>query len=542
MKPNRKKFLAPLLGLILLLGGLALGAITLNFASIWVIVICTIGLGLYLTLFFSGAPKASRGKTISSVLTLIFLVGCFACLFELSENRKWHWDLTEGRNYSLSPQSISYLESIDRDVKIIAFARPASLRSVTKYLKRCALYNNRIAFQVSDPEAEPESLKDIDSNNPPDHVDYNETWIITYKDADGRRVVDQKKKFTGYRPASFTNGSYEEAVVNTLAQMESQESMTLYFLRKHGEVEVMADPTGNDRRPTISVLRRELQQRSIKLKSLDVMNLTYVPEDCDVLVVACPKIDLAVAEAEIIGNWLAKGGKAIFLMNPPQRRDTNLHNFSWLFRQFGMRVQTESVIFDDTAMSLQSRKQYQFPLYEFDLDHAITQDYYRRDRMFFAWAMPASGSPEAEAFNYTPLFYASPQSWAMAKNNAIAYVQSKQFQHPENYQQQVLSAAVSLSILNENSDKTMQIFFFGDGNRFLDGDIGIPQIKVLFNALNWMGDRKARIIVPPRKLKNTPSRIEPFQLQMMVAWIVIIIPAFILFGGLGLTTMRRQMR
>ncbi len=70
-----------------------------------------------------------------------------------------------------------------------------------------------------------------------------------------------------------------------------------------------------------------------------------VPDDASVLVVAGPKTDFFPAEVDMLKKYLAKGGKIMLLLDPPDRSDSPpLTNLIALAKDWGIDVGTNIVV------------------------------------------------------------------------------------------------------------------------------------------------------------------------------------------------------
>src|SRR5207248_2632507 len=75
-----------------------------------------------------------------------------------------------------------------------------------------------------------------------------------------------------------------------------------------------------------------------------------VPDDATVLVVAGPKTDYLPQELDLIRGYLAKGGKLLLMVDPPERADspalTNLIAFA---KEWGVNVGND-IVLDQSGM------------------------------------------------------------------------------------------------------------------------------------------------------------------------------------------------
>ena len=69
---------------------------------------------------FSDSFRAARWvRLVNLLLQAAFFLSLFAGLNYLSQNHSWRFDVTANRRHSLSPETKSYLTTLERDVNII---------------------------------------------------------------------------------------------------------------------------------------------------------------------------------------------------------------------------------------------------------------------------------------------------------------------------------------------------------------------------------------------------------------------------------------
>ena len=109
------KFL-PVLGLIVFLGGILLLSSSGEFRNPRYWTVCGLGTLLFLTVFLQGSNKNISGF-VFNLLTVIFFGGTLVCVFEIAQNRKMEWDVTQGKVNSLSKESIGYLRTLQTPIQ-----------------------------------------------------------------------------------------------------------------------------------------------------------------------------------------------------------------------------------------------------------------------------------------------------------------------------------------------------------------------------------------------------------------------------------------
>ena len=72
-----------------------------------------------------------------------------------------------------------------------------------------------------------------------------------------------------------------------------------------------------------------------------------MPKDAAAVIVASPKKDLSDDEAVMLNDYLAKGGRALFLVDAMSTNAVILDNFNKLLHQFGIDTTNNVVVEED---------------------------------------------------------------------------------------------------------------------------------------------------------------------------------------------------
>src|ERR1043165_8085593 len=71
-------------------------------------------------MFTPGSFRTARWlRTLNLVLQAVLFLTLFGGLNYLARNHAWRFDLTRQRNFSLSPETLSYLRNLQRPVRIV---------------------------------------------------------------------------------------------------------------------------------------------------------------------------------------------------------------------------------------------------------------------------------------------------------------------------------------------------------------------------------------------------------------------------------------
>lgn len=236
------------------------------------------------------------------VAVLVYLVGA---QFERS------WDLTGDQRRSLAPQSLQVLDQLDDllagkgdaspekggegpsgadQVMVYGFFQKLdTARDVTEaILKNCAQRSRSFRYEILDPEVEPDLFREF-----------------------GLRTVRTLVVVVGDRRTTLEQPD-ESALLSAVYRLASGRLSRLMFLGGHGE-----HLLDSNERPGYASCALALSDQGYGVRPLELAGGARVPDACDVLVIAGPRLDPAPGETAAIDAFLARGGSVLMLTDPP---------------------------------------------------------------------------------------------------------------------------------------------------------------------------------------------------------------------------------
>ena len=217
--------------------------------------------------------------------TLIVLAIIVAANWFVSQHDK-HWDLTPGKQYSLSPQTLKLLKGLNQPVTIYAFDHKDAFRENRDLLQNYSSASRHVTVQYVDPDREPGLARQY--------------GIQTY----GTVVVATGDRH--YAAPSVT----EEGVTNALIRvLKGQKSV--YFVEGHKERSLDDTERGG-----YDHLKKALSNENYDVKTLTLMPKNEVPSDCALLVIAGPQYDYVQPEVDAIEKYVKDGGRLLVMLDP----------------------------------------------------------------------------------------------------------------------------------------------------------------------------------------------------------------------------------
>jgi len=225
------------------------------------------------------------------------------------------WDWTETHLYSLSEQTETVLDGLDRDVEATMLLQPGTqLYAPTKeILERYAAKSGRFTARVLDPEKNLTEVKRL-----VDEVGLSSLDVVVFESGDERRVVEASAladfDYSGLQyggSPTMTGFKGESAFTSVIQELVEQRKPTVRFTTGHGERSL--DGYDDDGLGRIAEL---LGKENLDLESWASLGQADVPEGTDLLVVAGPRVNFVPPELEAFGRYLDGGGRMLVLLDP----------------------------------------------------------------------------------------------------------------------------------------------------------------------------------------------------------------------------------
>ena len=251
----------------------------------------------------------SRGARYGAYATVytIVIVAVLGAINFLANRYDKSYDATANKQYSLADQSIKIVRTLPRDVTITYFDKATQFPVARDLLDRYANLSPKLHIVYVDPDKKPQIAK--------------AAGIRTY----GSIVVDSGTKKEEAKSLS------EEEVTGALIRSLKSGQHVACFVTGSGEASI--DDTSG--RGGLGSAKEALEKNNYKVQSLNLLQTAAknaapaapgaaptpgkiaVPDDCTLLVVAGPQHDYVQPEADAIKAYVEKGGKALFLLDPP---------------------------------------------------------------------------------------------------------------------------------------------------------------------------------------------------------------------------------
>jgi ABC-type uncharacterized transport system involved in gliding motility auxiliary subunit len=409
-------------GLILLAGVALLGtagaihAIFLE-ATIWTALLAAGGLallawGAYALRSDLGAMIRRRRGEI--VLYTVGVVGMLSALAYLSAIFNVRFDMTEEGRYSLSEQTVTMLEGLDKAVHITFFHDPLMRETVELY-QLIAKQTDKVTVEFYDPMLNPAQARMRG-------VQFAGTAIMESED---RKLQ--------------VNGSSETDIANGILRVSMGVQQSVCFLDGHQEPDPFSQETHDHmegaaghshglgaqyvlhQQHGMAKARNALEAMNYKVEKVLLARSASADalSHCALLVVAGPKLALLPMEVVAIRDYLIAGGDAFFMLDPFVR--TGLEP---VLLEYGI-VADDTIVIDDSSHFWADPSSPAVTEYNY---HQIARDL---PLTFFPGARSLSPTPDRiPGVNVIPLVNSSKQSYGETDPQRASFDKGKDLAGP----------------------------------------------------------------------------------------------------------------
>lgn len=261
------------------------------------LVIGALGLAGFIFLDPEGLVRSLSGRSGQYAVATIFVSALFVFLvfvvyWGIQALKLPPFDATELQKYSLSTPTIDLLSKMQDEVRAIAFVadNDAETRDeVDGWLKQYALYSGgKITYEFADADRDPALAAQWEVDRQPAVV------FIKGEQSANASLID------------------ESSLTGALAKILSGEARQAYIVVGHGEksLEEFGDLGLSDAKSL-------LENANFQIEELNLFTDPSVPEDADLVIIAGPQTRFSDAETAALQAYLDRGGKLIFMYDPP---------------------------------------------------------------------------------------------------------------------------------------------------------------------------------------------------------------------------------
>jgi ABC-type uncharacterized transport system involved in gliding motility auxiliary subunit len=485
-------------------------------------------------------------RTLNLILQAVLFLTLFGGLNYLARNHAYRYDLTSQRRYSLSAETLSYLQDLPSPVRIVVtLTEDRDNEEIAQVYRDMRGLLREYAYATEGDENRKITVDYLDvyqRRREADLLGIEEANQIVLICGDRRRTVmlsEIYKVENGIKRVAFQG---EQAITSAILDVSNPAKKKIYFLTGHGELSPdVVDPIRG-----LSELRGALRQRNFEVDTLNLGQTRKIPTDASLLVAVAPQGQFQPLEQELLRQYLAANAGRLILLLAPGRP----HGLEELLLDWGMVVD-DDVIQDTASQDMTEEREL---LLRALTPHPVTQtliDFSLQPRIGPARSVrPDPGRSTGNGLNVTTLAATSTTAWG-----EVSYRQRTAFEYnpgvdirpipgmepPDRLGVIVASERVAVRDNLPFSVRGGRLIVFGTGDLIANNRIAIVDNQNIFlGAVNWMVDRDTNFSMPARVIERFQLSLSASELTRLRYSLLLALPSAAAFLGLVVYWSRRR--
>lgn len=459
-----------------------------------------------------------------AVASILVVLGILVAINYLSLRHNKRWDLTAAKQFTLSDQTKKILQSLEKPVQVKVFAQPDDFTRFRERLDEFSYTSPKVSVEYVDAVKYPSRANQY-------KVEALGTVVMEY---DGR--------------TERVTSDGEQELVNGLVKVVQGRQLKVYFVQGHGEHDVDASD-----RPGYSAVKSSLGSDNYTVDKIVLAQQKEVPTDASVVVIAGPRTDFLANEIEMLKAYLKRGGKVLFMLDPPARADSpEITSLVTLLKDWGIDV-GRNVVVDVSGLGQLFGAGAEVPVAAKYSPHPITEGFRLMTGYPLARSVGTISGNSSGRFPQT-LVETSASSWAESDIKTLTTAGEVQREPEKGDKEGPISLAAAVSAPAEaattpapaanKSDDTpkpeTRIAVFGDSDFVANQWLGIQGNRDLFlNTVNWLAQQENMIAIRPKDPQDRRITLNRDRQSLIKYLTLLIIPGLILLAGVQTWWRRR---
>ena len=488
---------------------------------------------------FADSFRAARWiRLINLLLQAAFFLTLFAGLNYIALNHAWRFDVTANRRHSLSPETKSYLERLERDVTIIVtLTENAEEEDYAQAYRDVSGLLREYVYLTRERSPGRITVKYVDvyqNKREADALGVNQPNVVVLKTDRSSTVKTIEDLYTIKKKIGREAFKGEAVLTAAVLDVAMSEKKKIYFLAGHGEMSV--DSVDGVR--GLSRLRDQLRQRNFAIEGINLSLTKRVPEDASLVIVASPQGRITPLEEELLRTYLTtRAGRMIMMIDPGVPVGLENLLFDW-----GVSLR-DNLILDTNANYITENGDLILSHY---LPHPITQVII--DNSLFPVVGPARvamediSRPADDGLSVKVLAATSPTAWGESSYRLRNYnytpgqdLRSRTGLGVLVISERLKPAALPLSV------RGGRLAVFGTGDLVTNNRIINPgNFALFYNTFSWAVDRDTQLNIPARPVERFKLSLSQEELGRLRLGLLFIVPGVVALLGVFVYWTRRN--
>ena len=278
---------------------------------------------------------AMKGGSYSLVMTAVVLaILIVANIFvSVMPTTLTKYDISSSKLYSITSNTKVVVNNLQQDVTIYWVVQADEEDEIIEnLLGKYESLSSHIDVVKKNPDVFPTFTEQYTDEEVPNNsiiVESGERYrYISYND-----IYETEMDYYSYT-YNVTGFDGEGAISSAIDYVVTEDLPQLYVLEGHGEGDL----------PT--TFADSLEKENVVLNSISLLTVDEIPEEADALMIYAPQSDISEAEATMLSDYTANGGKLLVIAGPVHEVEfTNLNN---LLSDYGVTI-AEGIVIEESS-------------------------------------------------------------------------------------------------------------------------------------------------------------------------------------------------
>ena len=274
---------------------------------------------------------AMKGGSYSLVMTAVVLaILIVANIFvSVMPTTMTKYDISSSKLYSITSNTKVVVNNLQQDVTIYWVVQAdAEDQVIENLLGKYESLSSHIDVVKKNPDVFPTFTEQYTDEEVPNNsiiVESGERYrYISYDE-----IYETEMDYYSYT-YNVTGFDGEGAITSAIDYVVTEDLPQLYVLEGHGEGDL----------PT--TFADSLEKENVVLNSISLLTVDEIPEEADALMIYAPQSDISEAEATMLSDYTANGGKLLVIAGPVEGAE--LTNLNGLLSNYGVTMNEGIVI------------------------------------------------------------------------------------------------------------------------------------------------------------------------------------------------------
>ncbi len=480
-------------------------------------------------------------KTAKISSTILLTAAILIIVNILSENYKFRLDLTEGREYTLSPATRNILKDLEKPVTITAYFSkdlPPNIGNIEGNLRDMLIeYSNRsegmLVYRFVNPNENEEAEREAVNNGiGPVMINVREKDEIRQQKAYMGAIVsvgEEKEIIPFLQPGA----AMEYALSTAIKKLSVVEKPAVAIIGGHGE-------------PSIGELSQAYAGLSVlyRIDPLNMTDSTDIPENYKTIAIIRPTDTISRIQIEKLDKFLGRGGKIFLALNrvngdfsTATGRSVSTGLEEWLMGKglnisddFITDVNCGSVTLQQQQGNFIMSSQISFPYLPVITNFADNPITKGLEEVSLQFASPVTYSGDSLK-RFIPLAFSSEKSGAIKP--PVYFDVQKQWTEDDFPMSGIAVAGILEGNLSAGADS--KIVVVSDGDFAVNGSqrgnqLPPDNVSLLVNSIDWLSDETGLIDLRTKEVTSRPIREISDQAKTLIKWINFMLPILLVIG------------